>query len=89
MNLWAYVDADDAGEACRLAVEAELPGHHRMIVAATDSLMDVPSAQLMAEYFPGVRLNAVPGTGSLLSSGTARRLIGYAPKFSWRDRVGA
>jgi nucleoside-diphosphate-sugar epimerase len=87
MNLWAYVDAEDAAEACCLAVEASLTGHHRMIVAAADTLMDVPSAGLMAEHFPDVPLRGVAGNQSLLSSARAGELIGYAPKVSWRDRV--
>jgi nucleoside-diphosphate-sugar epimerase len=86
-NLWGYVDAEDAGEACRLAVEADLTGHHKMIIAAADTLMDVPSADLMAEHFPGVPLNGVTGTASLLSSAAAARLIGYTPRFGWRNRV--
>lgn len=87
MNLWAYVDADDAGEACRLAVEADLAGHHKMIVAAADSLMRVPSAALMAEHYPGVPLGTVSGNQALLSSALAEHLIAYRAKFSWRDRV--
>jgi nucleoside-diphosphate-sugar epimerase len=86
-NLWAYVDAEDAGEACRLTVEADLTGHHKMIIAAADTLMDVPSADLMTEHFPGVPLDGLAGTASLLSSAAAARLIGYTPRFGWRDRT--
>jgi nucleoside-diphosphate-sugar epimerase len=87
MNLWAYVDGEDAGEACRLAVEAQLVGHHKMIVAAADSLMDLPSAALMAEFFPGVSLHGLSGNQSLLSSALAEKLIGYRAKGSWKDRL--
>lgn len=87
MNLWSYVDAEDAGEACRLAVETNLPGHHRMIVAAADTLIDQPSAELMAEFFPEVPLRELSGHQSLLSSTKAERLIGYRPRFGWRDRI--
>jgi nucleoside-diphosphate-sugar epimerase len=86
-NLWSYVDAEDAAEACRLAIEAKIDGHHRMIIAAADSLIDRPSADLMAEHFPGVPLKAVEGHASLLSSARAAELIGYKPQHSWRDRV--
>jgi nucleoside-diphosphate-sugar epimerase len=40
----------------------------------------------MAEYFPSVPIRE--GTGehdTLLSIGKARRLLGYAPAWSWRD----
>lgn len=86
-NLWSYIDAEDAGEACRLAVEAPLTGHQRMIIAATDTLMNEDSGDLMAEYFPAVPLRDVEGTQALLSSALAEQLIGFVPRFGWRDRI--
>jgi nucleoside-diphosphate-sugar epimerase len=86
MNLWSYVDARDCGEACRLALETASPGHEAMIIAAADTLFDRPSRQLMSDYFPDVPLRGQIGEfQSLLSSEKARRLIGYAPRHSWRD----
>ena len=85
-NLWGYVDARDAGEACRLAVEAELDGHQRMIIAAADNISGVPSAALAARFFPDTAVaGTLEGDASLLSSARARELIGYAPRHSWRD----
>jgi nucleoside-diphosphate-sugar epimerase len=85
-NLWAYVDARDCGQACCLAVEKALPGHQRLVIAAADSIMDVPSADLMAEHYPSVALRSDLGRyESLLSSAKARDLIGYVPQFSWRQ----
>jgi nucleoside-diphosphate-sugar epimerase len=84
-NLWGYVDAVDAGEACRLAVEASLSGHERMVIAAADTIVDIPTAELQQTYFPGVELRApLEGHASLLSSARARELIGYRPQISWR-----
>jgi len=90
MNLWAYVDAEDAGEACRLAVEAPLQGHQRLVIAAADSLIDVETSTLLAEHFPDVAtVGPIEGQVSLLSSKRAKAVLGYRPRFSWRDRVGA
>jgi nucleoside-diphosphate-sugar epimerase len=87
MNLWSYVDAEDAGEACNLAVEADLTGHHRMIIAADDTLMDIDTQELLAQFFPDVAVHGrIEGCQSLLSSLAARGLIGYNPQFSWRTR---
>ena len=87
-NLWSYVDAEDCGTACRLAVEAKLPGHHPMIIAAADNIAGRESRALMAEYFPGVTLKEnLTGDASLLSSALASEKIGYAPRFSWIDRI--
>jgi nucleoside-diphosphate-sugar epimerase len=85
-NLWGYVDARDAGEACRLAVEADFAGHEAMIIAAADSLMPIPSTSLLEQHFPTVPIRGeLAGEASLLSSDKAARLIGYRPAHSWRD----
>jgi nucleoside-diphosphate-sugar epimerase len=88
-NLWGYVDARDVAQACRLALEADLPGAEAFIVAAADTVMDRPSAELMAEVYPEVELrDGVAEFGTLLSIEKARRLLGYEPAFSWRDAIG-
>jgi nucleoside-diphosphate-sugar epimerase len=87
-DLWGYVDAEDTGLACRLACEAELSGHHAMIIAAKDNLMGLPSAELMRDHFPEIPIKGtLVGEESLLSSAKAKALIGYEPRISWRDRV--
>ena len=85
-NLWSYVDARDAAEACRLALEADLRGHQKMIIAAADSIVSHASAELMATHFPGVPVRGpLEGNASLLSSARAKQLIGYEPRHSWRE----
>jgi len=87
-NLWSYIDAEDAAEACRCALEAGTTGHEAMVIAAADNLMGRPSHDLMAEHFPGVPLaESLSGEASLLSSARAGELIGYVPRVSWRQRV--
>jgi nucleoside-diphosphate-sugar epimerase len=87
MNLWSYVDVRDTGEACRLAVEADLRGHERLIIAAADTLIDTPTAELMRTHFPDVLVKApLEGFRSLESSARAAELIGYRPQHSWRDQ---
>jgi len=86
MNLWGYVDARDCGEACRLAVETAIPGHEALIIAAADTVVDLPSADLLAKHFPNTPIRGELGRHqSILSSEKAARLIGYRPRFSWRD----
>lgn len=87
-NLWGYVDPRDVAAACRLAVEAELTGSHNVIIAAADTVMDRPSAELLAEVFPGVpSRRELRGHETLLAIDAARDLIGYRPAHSWRDHV--
>ncbi len=87
-NLWSYIDADDAAQACRCALEAKTTGHEPLIIAAADNLMGQPSHDLMADHFPGVPLaETLLGESSLLSSARAGELIGFAPTVSWRGRL--
>ena len=83
-NLWSWVDSRDLALACRLALEAEVPGCDVFTIAAADTLMETPSAALMAAHFPGVPLREVAEHGTLLSIDKARRVLGYAPRHSWR-----
>ena len=85
-NLWAYIDTRDGAQAVLRALETNLPGFDRFIIAAADTLMERPSANLAAEVFPGVPFTReVAGSDTLLSIEKARRLLGYEPKHSWRD----
>ena len=84
-NLWGYVDARDAAQSCRLALENDLAGAELFIVAAADTVMNRPSVDLMAEVYPDVELrNGIGEFETLLSIEKARRVLGYEPAFSWR-----
>jgi nucleoside-diphosphate-sugar epimerase len=87
-NLWSYVDARDVAQSCRLALEAPFEGAEVFSVAANDTMMNRPSRELLAEVFPDVPVRGeLPEFGSLLSIEKARRVLGYAPKYSWRDQL--
>jgi nucleoside-diphosphate-sugar epimerase len=87
-NLWGYVDARDVAQAARLGLEAEIEGSEIVIVAAADTVMTRPSAELMAEVFPTVPLRGpVEDRDTLLSIDRARRLLGYEPHHRWSDHV--
>jgi len=88
-NLWGYVDARDVAQACRLALRSDVGGAEVFIVAAADTVMNRPSAELMAEVYPDVEIRGELGEfETLLAIGKARRLLGYAPAYSWRDATG-
>ena len=87
-NLWGYVDARDVASAARLALEAPIEGAEVAIIAAAETVMTRPSADLMAEVFPDVPLRRpVEGRETLLAIDHARRLLGYEPSHRWSDHV--
>ncbi|PPF13391.1 NAD-dependent epimerase/dehydratase family protein [Rathayibacter rathayi] len=85
-NLWGYIDGRDGAQAVEKALLAETTGFDRFIIAAADTVMSRPNAELVAEVFPGVELRGDLGTNdTLLSIDHARAVLGYAPEHSWRD----
>jgi nucleoside-diphosphate-sugar epimerase len=90
-NLWGYVDARDVAAACRLGLEAPaaaVAGNPAFIIAAADTVMNRPSAEVLAKVFPDVPLTREVGEfGTLLAIDRARKVLGYEPRYSWRDHV--
>jgi nucleoside-diphosphate-sugar epimerase len=89
-NLWGYVDVRDVAQSCRRALEADIDGARYYVIAAADTVMNIPSAELAAEYFPEVPVRKqLAKYETLLSIDRAREEIGYKPRYSWRDIVDA
>jgi nucleoside-diphosphate-sugar epimerase len=90
-NLWGYIDQRDVAQSCRLALEADpgtITGNPAFIIAAADTVMNRPSAELLAEVYPGVTLTRDVGEfGTLLAIDRARDVLGFQPEHSWRDHV--
>jgi nucleoside-diphosphate-sugar epimerase len=87
-DLWSYIDCRDAALAVGLSLTADVSGADVFIVAADETVMNQPSAELMAEYFPTTRLPENLGTyQSLMSSEKAKRILGYHPQHSWHTYV--
>lgn len=87
-NLWSYIDVRDAAQAARRALTAELSGASSYLIAAADTVMTTPSAQLLAATFPTTRLTREVGEFETLQSfERARRVLGFEPAHSWRQHV--
>jgi nucleoside-diphosphate-sugar epimerase len=87
-NLWGYIDTRDAATACRLALDAPVQGAQSFVIAAADTVMNRPSADLMKEVFPDVEITRELGEfETLLAIDRAREVLGFVPRHSWRDHV--
>jgi nucleoside-diphosphate-sugar epimerase len=87
-NLWGYVDARDVAQAARLALTSDTKGAEAFLVAAADTCMTAPSAELMARVYPDVPITGdVAGHKTLLAIDKARKVLGYEPQHSWRDHL--
>jgi UDP-glucose 4-epimerase len=77
-HLWAYTLYDAAARACLLALDASYLGHEVFYIIAPDTVMDVPTAELAARFYPDVPLrSALDGNSSFFSSAKAERLLGW------------
>jgi nucleoside-diphosphate-sugar epimerase len=87
-NLWGYIDVRDAAASCRLGLEAPVTGSVSVIIAAADTVMPRPSADLLREVYPGVELiRRVSEFETLLAIDRAREVLGFDPRHSWRDHL--
>ncbi|MFQ5990771.1 MAG: NAD-dependent epimerase/dehydratase family protein [Candidatus Methylomirabilales bacterium] len=88
-NLFNYVDVRDAAQAFWLAVQRDLPGYHVLFVGAGDALAREPLATLLPRYYPGTEGLAacLTGTRPAISNGRAEAVLGYHPRYSWRDVI--
>jgi nucleoside-diphosphate-sugar epimerase len=87
-NLWGYVDVRDVAQATRRGLEADVTGSNNVIIAAADTVMNRPSAEVLKEVFPQAKLTRDIGEfETLLAIGRARELVGYEPAYSWRDHI--
>lgn len=86
-NLWSYIDVYDLADAIGLAVASDLSGHEVFYIASPDNVGSRPFAELVRKYY-GDRIEVRKldrEDASGISSAKAMRLLGYAPKRSWRD----
>ena len=86
-GFWTYIDARDAAETCRLALEAKFHGHEVFIASAPLNCMIQPTRELVGKYLPrGAKIRKVSGTHwSCVDSAKARRVLGFKPKHIWQD----
>lgn len=85
-NLWGYIDARDGAQAVLKALELNTTGFDRFIIAAADTVMSRPNAELVAEVFPDVPVTRDLGEhDTMLSIDKARRILGFEPEYSWRS----
>lgn len=84
-NLWTYIDARDAAQAIRLALESQLKGAHVFGIANSNSLMRMSNDAMLDEVFPGTpRKRPLEPNESLISIERARSVLGYEPQYDWK-----
>ena len=77
-HLWGYTLLDAAARACLLSLTANFEGHHPLYIIAPDTIMDEPSLELKARYYPDVPVRGnLDGHAAFFDSSKAERLLGW------------
>jgi nucleoside-diphosphate-sugar epimerase len=83
---WAYLTVHDAARAILCALQAPLAGAHVVGLSAADTLLAVPTQQLVETFAPDVPCRrGFVGTESLIDTTRARELLGFSPQESIHD----
>lgn len=87
--LWLYNDARDVALAFRLAVEAEGLEHEAFLISAEDNWTEFNSVELVKKFHSD-RIpfkKEIKGRQSLADWNKAKRLLGYGPRYRWKDII--
>lgn len=84
-GFWSYVDARDAAEACRLALDLAPTGHHVFNIAAPTSNMKEPTDELLKQFLPTVskKRSGLTGNWSGIDSSKSERELGFHAEHVW------
>lgn len=89
-DLWSYVHLDDIARAFLHVATAHPQGFEVYDVVAPDTLSDIPTQQLIAQFFPFVPVRKNLGEHEpAWSAEKIARNLGYRAQVSWRDRVAS
>jgi nucleoside-diphosphate-sugar epimerase len=85
-NFFAYIDARDLGQMVQKCLETDGLGYEVFNVSNDDMSVGLTSAQVIERFYQGVEVRKDMGRDeTFYSNDKAKRLLGFAPKHSWRD----
>ena len=80
---WSYLEVGDAARAVWAALVAPVEGAVVVGLAARETLMDTPTAELLSRYAPGVPIRRkLPGFSAAVDTSRARALLDFSPSVS-------
>ena len=87
-NAWSYIDARDLGEIVHLCLEKDGLGF-QVFNATNDTITaDLPTAEFLAKYSPGVPITRALGEFEApLSNRKIRDVLGFVEQHNWRKYV--
>ncbi len=89
-NLWAYEHVKDAALAFRLALEVRgLKKYEVFCISAVDNGTEFESMEIIKKYgYDKIPLiKNIEGRESLYNCFKARKILGYEPRYTWKDII--
>jgi len=87
-NIFGYIDARDLGHMVDRCLRTDGLGYEVFNVANPDSSVGATSAEVAGAFYEGVEMRKDMGEyETFYSIDKAKRLLGYAPRHGWRDKV--
>lgn len=81
-DLWSYLDVRDAARAALGALSVGDGGAHVALVAAPETLVPYPTADLLRRFLPGVPVRRpLPGRAVPVDTAAATRLFGFTARY--------
>lgn len=91
MTTWQYVDSRDVAQAFRLFIESGGFDQSEAFFLATDTKLEEETAVVLKRCCPDLAdmADALKGHEGIISIKKAQEMLGYQPKYSWRDMQDA
>ena len=87
-SIWAYIHVFDVATAFRLAAEQKGLQHEIFFVSAEDNGTREKTYDLLEKFYPSTPIRCdLSGRKSLINYSKATQILGYKPKYSWKDIV--
>jgi len=94
---WAYVDVRDVCDATLRSLTVPNVTHDAFLLTAADTMMTVPTAELVAEHYPDTPWPKMDRAAylaenpyrSLFDCSHAAEVLGWHPQYSWRDSTAS
>ena len=88
-NIFAYIDARDLGHMVDCCLHTDGLGYEVFNVSNDDTSVGITSEEVCERFYPGVeRRREFGGYETFYANDKAKRLVGFAPRQSWRHESG-
>jgi len=85
---WQYVDARDVAQACDLYLQSDGFPEFEAFYLSTDTALAEETAEAVKRLYPDIAhlADGLSGHEGIISIKKAQELLGYQPRYSWRER---